>query len=245
MPYIMQLTMKQEMNKYTQEDLEVWKILFEQQVQNLKAKGSHHYFHALDQMSSVLNSDGIPNFDEVTNYFISTTGWKIEVVPGLIPVEDFFKLLAQKKFCSSTWLRSKENLDYLEEPDMFHDIFGHIPLLSNPVFTAFTHEFGKLGIKYLNNEKALVQLQRLYWFTIEFGVIKEDQIKAYGAGIMSSFGETNRIANKECTFLEFDIEAILNKEFRNDVMQEEYFVIKSLDQLFECLPKAEEVLKRG
>ena len=237
--------MKQEMNKYTQEDLEVWKILFERQVENLQSKGSQHYLHALDQMNSVLNARGIPNFNGLNEYLITNTGWKIEVVPGLIPVEDFFELLAEKKFCSSTWLRSKENLDYLEEPDMFHDIFGHIPLLSNPIFSAFTHEFGKLGIKYLNNERALAQLQRLYWFTIEFGVILEDQMKAYGAGIMSSFGETNRIANKECTFLEFDIEAILNKEFKNDVMQEEYFVINELEQLFECLPTAERILKKG
>lgn len=245
MPQSIQLTMKQEMDKYTQEDFEVWKILFERQVENLKTKGSQHYRTALNNMSEVLNANSIPNFNELNSFFKSETGWTIEVVPGLIPVEDFFTLLADKKFCSSTWLRSKENLDYLEEPDMFHDTFGHIPLLSNPVFSAFTHEFGKIGLKYLANEKALIQLQRLYWFTIEFGVILEDQIKAYGAGIMSSFGETNRIANKECSFLEFDIEAILNKEFRNDVMQEEYFVVASFDQLFECLPKAEAVLKRN
>lgn len=234
--------MKQEMIKYTAEDKQVWKILFERQQANLAEKGSTHYNMALSEMESVLNAHQIPNFEEINKFFMASTGWAIEVVPGLIPVEDFFELLAAKKFCSSTWLRSMAQLDYLEEPDMFHDIFGHIPLLCNPVFSAFAHEFGKLGKSMINNEVALVQLQRLYWFTIEFGVIKEDDIKSYGAGIMSSYGETNRIANQECIFHPFDIAQILDKFFRNDVMQEEYFVIESLEQLFNCLPEAERII---
>lgn len=241
----METLLKQKMDKYTSEDFEVWKILFERQNENLKTKGSSHYQKALKEMHEVLNRSVIPDFRALNGFFQEKTQWSIHVVPGLIPVEDFFQLLAEKKFCSSTWLRSMENLDYLEEPDMFHDIFGHIPLLSNEVFSAFTHEFGKMGLKYLKNEKALIQLQRLYWFTIEFGVILEEQIKAYGAGIMSSFGETNRIANRACAFHDFDIEVILNKEFRTDVMQEEYFVIESLNQLYNCLPEAEKIIRRG
>ena len=239
----MEAVLKQEMDKYTSEDFEVWKLLFDRQVENLKTKGSLHYNTAVDDMQEVLNPSIVPDFRALNNYFQQNTGWSIEVVPGLIPVEDFFELLAQKKFCSSTWLRSKKSLDYLEEPDMFHDIFGHIPLLSNEIFSAFTHEFGKLGLKYIRNEEALKKLQRLYWFTIEFGVISEDKVKAYGAGIMSSYGETNRIANRECTFFDFDIEAILHKDFRTDVMQEEYFVIKNLEQLYNCLPEAERIIK--
>ena len=239
---MMKTLLKQEMDKYTSEDFEVWRLLFERQIENLKHKGSQHYITALNNMKEVLNRSIIPDFRALNGYFSQATGWSIQVVPGLIPVEDFFELLAQKKFCSSTWLRSKKNLDYLEEPDMFHDIFGHIPLLSNEVFSAFTHEFGKLGRAYINNEKALIQLQRLYWFTIEFGVILEEKVKAYGAGIMSSFGETNRIANRACTFLAFDIEAILNKSFKTDVMQEEYFVIESLDQLYNSLEDADKII---
>ena len=240
----MKVALKQEMDRYSSADFEVWKILFDRQIENLKLKGSTPYNEALEKMRNVLNPQVLPDFRSINNYFSDETGWKLEVVPGLIPVEDFFQLLANKKFCSSTWLRSLENLDYLEEPDMFHDIFGHIPLLSNEVFSAFTHEFGKLGIKHIHNEKGLKMLQRLYWFTIEFGVIREDKIKAYGAGIMSSFGETNRIANGECVFHEFDIEAILTKDFRTDVMQEEYFVIQDLEELYDCLPKADAIIRR-
>lgn len=241
---LMKTILKQEMDKYTSEDFEVWKLLFERQFENLKTKGSQEYLNALRDMHEVLNRSLVPDFRALNGYFKEATQWEIEVVPGLIPVDDFFELLANKKFCSSTWLRSKENLDYLEEPDMFHDIFGHIPLLSNEVFSAFTHEFGKLGVHYKHNEQAVIMLQRLYWFTIEFGVILEENIKAYGAGIMSSFGETNRIANRECTFLDFDIEAILNKSFRTDVMQEEYFVISSLEELYNCIDDADKIIRK-
>ena len=235
--------MKQDMNAYTSEDFLVWKTLFDRQVENLKDKGSKHYLAALKQMESVLNRQLIPDFRAINGFFEESTGWSIEVVPGLIPVEQFFELLAEKKFCSSTWLRTMKQLDYLEEPDMFHDVFGHIPLLSNPVFSAFAHEFGKIGKSLIGNEQALIQLQRLYWFTIEFGVIREEGIiKSYGAGIMSSFGETNRIFNKNCEFLEFDIEMVLNKEFWTDKLQEEYVVIDSLEQLFESLQKAVQVI---
>lgn len=233
-------TQHQNIKNYTSEDKEVWKILFNRQLNNLQSKGSRDYNAALISMSAVLNADEIPDFLKINAFFESTTQWKIEVVPGLIPVEDFFELLAQKKFCSSTWLRSKTQLDYLEEPDMFHDIFGHIPLLNNSTFSAFAHEFGKLGKSLIGNEQALIQLQRLYWFTIEFGVINEGGIKSYGAGIMSSFGETNRIAEHNCKFIDFSIHEVLEKAFQNDVMQEEYFVINSLEQLFESL---EEVKK--
>jgi hypothetical protein len=137
-------------------------------------------------------------------WFENRTAWKIEVVPGLIPVDDFFELLAQKKFCSSTWLRKMEQLDYLEEPDMFHDIFGHIPLLSNALFSDFMQKFGKLGVAAKGDDEQILKLQRLYWFTIEFGMIGSDDPKIYGAGICSSFGETNRSINKTISKVQYE-----------------------------------------
>ncbi len=119
---------------------------------------------------------------------------------------------------------------------MFHDIFGHIPLLTNPIFSEFVCAFGKLGKLFIHEKEKLLQLQRLYWFTIEFGVIKEKGVyKPYGAGIISSFGETNQIYNQEANFFPFKLETILNKPFRTDLMQDDYFVIDSLTQLFESL----------
>lgn len=165
--------MKQLYENYTKEDLDVWKILFERQIENLKNKASKDYLQALDEMQSVLNASKLPNFEEINQWFTNKTGWSIVCVPGLIPVDDFFELLAEKKFPSSTWLRSMEKLDYLEEPDMFHDVFGHIPLLSQNEYSDFIHQFGKLGKSMILQEEKLQMLQRLYWFTIEFGLIRE------------------------------------------------------------------------
>lgn len=233
--------MKQEMNAYTSEDKWVWKTLFNRQLKNIPNKAAHLYLQALDEMKPVLNADEIPDFNTLNAFFESTTGWQIEVVPGLIEVEDFFRLLAEKKFCSSTWLRSKDSLDYLEEPDMFHDIFGHIPLLSQPVFSDFVHAFGKLGLANIHDKQKLLELQRLYWFTIEFGLIVEnDKVKSYGAGILSSYGETNQIDQGKANFLAFNRNAIFQKEFRTDIMQEDYYVIQNFEELLASIqPKIE------
>jgi phenylalanine-4-hydroxylase len=225
--------MKQEFNKYTAEDFKVWKMLFERQVINLQDKACKEYLDALETMKPVLNADEVPNFEKINKWFQSSTGWEIECVPGLIPVDEFFQLLAEKRFPSSTWLRSLDKLDYLEEPDMFHDVFGHIPLLCNPVFSKFMQAFGELGVKFIDDEERLVQLQRLYWFTIEFGLMKENgQKKIIGAGIASSFGEAKSSISDEVPSFPFDMETVLNTEFITSEMQSKYFVLENLEELF-------------
>lgn len=233
------MPMKQNMNAYTAQDQLVWKTLFERQVNNLPGKVCNEYIEALENMSSVLNADKIPDFKEVDQWFSTRTGWTIEVVPGLIPVYDFFRLLAEKKFCSSTWLRSMEQLDYLEEPDMFHDTFGHIPLLSNPVFSDFMQQFGQLGCQVTDPEQ-LLSLQRLYWFTIEFGMIGKSEKQIYGAGIISSFGESNRAISGIPNILDFHMEEVLEKSFRTDAIQETYICIDNFDTLLGSIKILEE-----
>jgi len=224
--------MKQIYENYTSADLEVWNILFTRQIKNLQDKSCAAYLNALSKMDEVLNPNELPNFEKINKWFKNQTGWQIQCVPGLIPVQDFFVLLAQKKFPSSTWLRSKDKLDYLEEPDMFHDIFGHIPLLSDENYSEFMLEFGKLGNAFLNNENHLKALQRLYWFAIEFGLIKENNsTKIYGAGILSSYGESISSIQKNNHHLKFDIEKILATDFCTSEMQTDYFVMDDLLQL--------------
>lgn len=229
--------MKQNFSSYTAADREVWKILFDRQKLNLEAKGSKAYMESLLLMSPVLNAEQLPDFDLIGMWFKEHTGWSIVVVPGLIPADEFFQHLANKQFCSSTWLRDLKNLDYLEEPDMFHDIFGHIPLLSDPVFSSFMQKFGKLGVQHAGKKEVILQLQRLYWFTIEFGVIREEKIRSYGAGIMSSFGEANHIEAGNVAFSPFSLEEIIETDFRTDVVQQKYFVLESFDQLFDSIQK--------
>ena len=235
--------MQQRYEKYTEEDLKIWNLLFKRQKENLQNKASQSYLDALEQMKPVLNADELPNFDKTNQWFEKETGWQIECVPGLIPVEDFFELLAKKRFCSSTWLRSMENLDYLEEPDMFHDIFGHVPLLCNPIFSDFMEAFGKLGVAMKDDAERVIQLQRLYWFTIEFGLINEVSTKIYGAGIASSFGETNLSLGKTVEVAPFDLKIILNQSFETDHVQNLYFQIDSYEQLFEAIVSLEKEWK--
>lgn len=228
--------MKQEFDLYTNEDRKVWRTLFERQVKNLQDKACEEYLFCLSKMEDVMHASNIPRFDEVNEWFQQQTAWEIEVVPGLIPVEEFFTLLAEKKFCSSTWLRSYDQLDYLEEPDMFHDTFGHIPLLVNPLYSDFMQEFGRIGVEAIGNEERIIQLQRLYWFTIEFGLMASKKgRRVYGAGILSSFGETNSSLQKNMEVLPFDIEAIISREFITSEQQSLYFELDSFEQLFESL----------
>ncbi|MEJ6616308.1 MAG: phenylalanine-4-hydroxylase [Crocinitomicaceae bacterium] len=230
--------MKQIFENYTDEDHEVWRILFERQKENLTDKACNEYLTALEEMKEVLHPNSIPRFTELNQWFAQRTGWEIHCVPGLIPVDEFFELLAQKKFCSSTWLRLKSQLDYLEEPDMFHDIFGHVPLLSLPTYSNFMHEFGKLGVAHKENSEIQIYLQRLYWFTIEFGLIKDD-LKIYGAGILSSFGESIECRKDIKQKLEFNIEEVILKPYDSEKIQNEYVMIESFEALFESLKTIE------
>ncbi len=233
--------MRQEYQRYTKEDQRVWRTLFERQVQNLTDKACQEYLDCLEKLHSALYADAIPKFDELNEILRATHNWSIIVVPGLIPVVEFFELLAKRKFCSSTWLRNPEQLDYLEEPDMFHDIFGHIPLFMDENYADYVQKVGELGIKYRNNPLIIRQLQRLYWFTIEFGLVnthsKENFI--YGAGILSSYGETNHVFHDEINIYPYDIITIMDQEFTTSEIQTQYFEIEGFEQLFASLEKVE------
>ena len=227
--------MKQQFKQYKQEDFSVWKKLFERQVINLKDKSCIEYLEALSNMKTVLSAERVAEFSQLDDWFSNESGWRIQCVPGLIPVDEFFELLAEKKFCSSTWLRAMSQLDYLEEPDMFHDVFGHVPLLSNDVFSKFIHEFGMLGKENRMNEERLLQLQRLYWFTIEFGLIEQDGPKVYGAGIASSFGESISSLEEGTLHVPFNLDEVLQTSFETDKLQDKYFVINSFEELYNSI----------
>lgn len=238
--------MKQEYEKYTSEDHAIWGILFNRQLENLKGKACSEYLRSLDELSMNMNNSEVANFNKLESS-LKKTGWTIEVVEGLIPVEDFFQLLAKKRFCSSTWLRNRAQLDYLEEPDMFHDTFGHIPLLMNTTYASFMQKFGELGVAHINDDSALTALQRLYWFTIEFGLMKsKEKPLIYGAGVLSSYGEVNHIyENTKVEILEYDVEAIAHNSFVNSEIQMRYYLIDSFEQLFNSLEVMGELLAKG
>lgn len=233
--------MKQEWQQYMPDDHEVWNILFERQLKNLADKAWSSYLTCVP--AAGLTATAVPDFRIVDAQLAQHTGWKIEVVKGIIPVDQFLELLAQKRFCSSTWLRKRHQLDYLEEPDMFHDTFGHLPLLIDRDYADFVERFAALGLRHRYDETALLLLERLYWFTIEFGLLRENgALKIYGAGILSSFGESNHVFGKTVTLPSFDIAEVLRTPFRNNEVQQLYFVVNDLRDLWNCLDAAEQFI---
>jgi phenylalanine-4-hydroxylase len=235
--------MEQRYENYKEEDFRVWKTLYERQMTQLPDMACREYLRALEDVK--FTADAIPDFTEVNAILGQYSGWSLTVVPNIIPNEKFFPLLAEKKFSATTWLRKMSELDYLEEPDMFHDVFGHVPLLSNPTFCAFFKGLADIAIKHLENPEVIEMLGRMYWFTIEFGLIRENgDVKIYGAGILSSHGESKFCLSEEPTRLPFDVKTILQREYDNMRIQDTYFVIESFDQLFESLPEIEREVER-
>ena len=233
--------MDQDYSKYIDEDRKVWKTLFNRQIDNLSKISSQEYLDGLDRID--FNAAKIPNFEDTEQRLEKYTGWKLHVVPSIIPVKDFFELLIKRQFPATTWLRKMSELDYLEEPDMFHDVFGHVPLLTNDAYTGFFLGIAEISVKHLDNEYAQELLGRIYWFTIEFGLIRENgNVKAYGAGLMSSYGESKYSMTNDPQRFDFDVKTILNTQFRTDIFQDKYFIIDSYEQLYDCVPEIEEEL---
>jgi phenylalanine-4-hydroxylase len=234
--------MFQNYSDYQEQDFKVWRLLYERQLPSLMQHACYEYLDCLEQLSTVVNADEPPRFDSLNELLMAKNGWSIKVVPGFLPVDEFFELLANRKFCSSTWLRREDQLDYLEEPDMFHDIFGHIPLYMNKAYANYAQKLGELGVRFAGSPEIITQLQRLYWFTIEFGLIKEDnKSKAYGAGIASSSGEIKQIySNPSVEILPFDIELVMQNDFIISEVQNRYYEIESFEQLFATVKELEE-----
>ena len=234
--------MRQEYGNYTAEDFEVWRILFERQIQEMPGAATHEYLAGIAKVGFTANR--IPNFDEVNTLLRQHTGWQIHVVAGLIPNRDFFELMQNRFFPSSTWLRRKDQLDYLEEPDMFHDVFGHVPLLTNQPICNFLADLSRIALRFIDNPHAIELISRLYWYTIEFGLIRENgALRIYGAGILSSKGETHYALQSDVPQrVPYNVREIAATPYIKEHFQEKYFVIDSYEQLYASVHEIEEVI---
>lgn len=234
---------KQVYSDYTKEDFEVWKLLYNRQTELLNKYASAEYLNALDVIG--FSADRIPDFNGIAKALKPLTGWSLVTVPNISEQKEFFEFLSQKRFTATCWLRKMDELDYLEEPDMFHDVFGHVPLLSNKAYTDFFGAISRIALEHIDNPKAIELLGRIYWFTIEFGLIREsEELKIYGAGIMSSYGETKNCLTESTEKFDFNVGQILDTDFRTDIMQDKYFVINSYEQLYESIPELESELNK-
>ncbi len=225
-------TCEQPWEQYTPQDHALYQRLYERQAAQMHGLACDEFIAAVQQLGA---PDAIPRFEALSERLHRATGWEVVAVPGLIPEEAFFALLAQRRFPVTHWLRSPEEFDYVVEPDVFHDLFGHVPLLFNPVFADYMQAYGAGGLK-ATRLQACHYLARLYWHTVEFGLIATPAgLRAYGAGILSSAGELRySVTSPEPQRLGFDVGRIMRTQYRIDTFQGTYFVIDSFEQLFDA-----------
>ncbi|MHA7879383.1 MAG: phenylalanine 4-monooxygenase [Saccharospirillum sp.] len=209
----------------------IWQTLIERQLPALQGKACSDYMTGLDRLD--LPRDRIPQLAEVDRVLLQTTGWCTAAVPALIDFSEFFRLLANRQFPVATFIRTREELDYLQEPDIFHEIFGHCPMLTHQAFADFTQLYGELGLNAGKEDR--VYLARLYWFTVEFGLLQSGSRRAiYGGGILSSPGETDYAFHSDVPERQaFDLMNVLRTPYRIDIMQPIYYCLDSVDQLFD------------
>lgn len=223
-------TIPQGWDHYTAEEHATWDTLFARQSQLLPGRASEAYLRGLDVLK--LSRPGIPDFEELSERLMTLTGWQVVAVPGLVPDDVFFDHMANRRFVAGNFIRRPDQLDYLQEPDVFHDVFGHVPMLADPVFADYLAAYGRGGQRALGMD-ALKYLGRLYWYTVEFGLVREDgDLRIYGAGIVSSYSESRfALEDPSPNRIGFDLARVMRTEYRIDDFQQNYFVIPSYEEL--------------
>jgi phenylalanine-4-hydroxylase len=224
---------EQDWDRYSATDHSVWRTLFERQSRLLPGRACDEFLLGLQELN--LRPDQIPKFEQANIVLRAKTGWELVAVEGLLPDLKFFELLAARQFPVTWWIRTPAQIDYISEPDLFHDFFGHVPLLANPVFGDYLQAYGAGGVKAAGLD-ALRFLARLYWYTVEFGLINTAQgLRIYGAGIMSSKGETlHSLDSHAPNRIGFELQRVMRTRYRIDSYQQSYFVIDSFKQLFDA-----------
>ena len=224
-------TIDQDWSSYTDTEHQTWDILYDRMVKVLHDRAAPEFIVGLEALA--LNRGGVPNFETMSDELEKLTGWRVVAVPGLVPDEVFFDHLANKRFPAGSFIRKPDQLDYIQEPDVFHDGFGHVPMLTNPIFADYMQAYGEGGLRSLRHA-SLKNLAALYWYTVEFGLIQTDQgLRIYGAGIVSSPAETKfSLQDTSPNRIGYNLERLMRTDYRIDDFQQTYFVIDSYEQLF-------------
>src|ERR1700722_2532881 len=222
---------EQDWNAYTPEKHAVWAELVSRRMPQLREHACHEYLDGFEQIG--LREDRLPDLKSVSGRLAPRTGWSSTPVSGFLPADAFFEMLAARMFPTTTWLRARESMDYTPEPDIFHDVFGHVPMHAHPVFADFLEHYGKVCAAVIDRPEALERLGRLFWFTVEFGLIRQQgEIKVYGSGLISSHGECTRVLAGGCEIKDFNLEAVMNQEMQTSEMQPVLYAVESFEEIY-------------
>jgi len=223
-------TIDQDWARYSAQDHAVWRTLFERQTRLLPGRACDAFLEGMRRLP--IGADAIPDFRALSEVLMAQTGWQLVAVPGLVPDDVFFDHLAHRRFPVGNFIRAPHQLDYLEEPDVFHDVFGHVPMLMNPVLADFVQAYGIGGLR-AQQLGVLHHLARVYWYTVEFGLVRQAEgLRIYGSGIASSMTESVfALDDPSPNHISFDLERVMRTRYRIDDFQESYFVLDKLDDL--------------
>ena len=232
-PYLIQ----QKYDDYVAEQHAIWAELVRRRRGQLDAYACREYVEGFQIIG--LQDDRLPNLSAITDRLKPRTGWSTTPVSGFLPAEAFFEMLAARMFPVTTWLRGRDSLEYIPEPDIFHDVFGHVPMHAHPVFADFLQHYGSVCAK-IKDPDALERLGRLFWYTVEFGLIRQDgKIKVYGSGVISSHGECTNVIDGGCEVRVFSLNEVLSTPVKVDSIHKLLFAIESFDQIYEAMHEAE------
>lgn len=232
-PYIIE----QDYSAYTQEQQDVWAELVRRVLPELERHAAQEYLDGFEIIG--LQKDSLPDLKAVSARLAPRTGWKSTPVSGFLPAPAFFEMLSQRRFPTTTWLRSKESLEYTPEPDIFHDVFGHVPLHAHPVFADFLEHYGRVCFS-TSDAVVLEKLGRIFWYTVEFGIIRQSgEIKVYGSGLISSHAECKRVIDGQCAIRDFSLDEVLRTPVKVDEFHKLLFAVSSFDQIYEAMREAE------
>ena len=234
-PYLIE----QDWAAYTPEQHAIWTELLSRRMPQLEEHACAAYLEGFEAIG--LQADALPELRKVSARLEPRTGWNSTAVSGFLPADAFFEMLAARKFPTTTWIRGRDAMEYTPEPDIFHDVFGHVPMHAHPVFADFLEQYGKVCAG-LTNQQDLERMGRLFWFTVEFGVIREQgKIKVYGSGLISSHGECTHVVERGAglEIREFDLEKVLDTPVDVSKMQPVLYAIESYDQIYEAAKEAE------
>src|SRR5215472_19139529 len=238
-----QFLIEQNYEAYTSEQHAVWAELVRRRRPQIDAHACRAYLEGYEFLG--LEDDRLPNLRAVTARLKPRTGWSSTPVSGFLPSDAFFEMLDARMFPTTTWLRSRDSLEYTPEPDIFHDVFGHVPMHTHPVFADFLQHYGAICAR-VKEADILERLGRLFWYTVAFGLIRQDgMVKVYGSGVISSHKECTNVIEKGCQIRDFDLEEVLATPVKVDELQKKLFAIENFDQIYEAVQQAEKQLVAG